>query len=213
MIPTDHTMKSLHYLIVTSTLIVAFVAVSSFIFSTISPDNRLIFMRTVDIVSTFVAIAMSIGGIGIILSDMLTHLVFAFRVRCIQVTVSQVLSGPFSVSLFRSWRSETEGIQVSNQSDLKAAATEGAATAEPAAPDAAKPAAPDAAEPAAAAHSGERADAPDAADSAKSECNSKEGEGSSTVCSSPDLQPQFEGKKGASPDDISDAISGASTVC
>lgn len=170
-------------LIVTSSLMVAMVASSSFIFSSLSPAQSSHFLLTVEIFSMYTALNVCLGGVCLLLDSLFTHGAFYAHQNTQRLIVSKIKNISMSLNETR-----IEGRQAGTVADaVKQALDASIAKAAKQAADTAKQAA-------------------DAADA-------KEGEGCSTQCSTPDMSPSFEEKKADGPEDATDdAASGASTV-
>ena len=180
-------------LIVTTSLMMAMVASSSFLFSTLSPAQSTHFLLTVDVFSMFTVVNVCLGGVCLLLDSLFTHGAFYAHQNTQRLIVSKIKNISMSLNETR-----IEGRQAGTVADaVKQALDASIAKAAKQAADTAKQA----------------PDAADAADAPASAADAKEGEGCSTQCSTPDMSPSFEEKKADGPEDAADdAASGASTV-
>jgi len=178
-------------LIVTTSLMMAMVASSSFLFSALSPAQSTHFLLTVDVFSMFTVVNVCIGGVCLLLDSLFTHGAFYAHQNTQRLIVSKIQNISMSLNETR-----IEGRQAGTVADaVKQALDASIAKAAKQAADAADASAADTAKQAA-----------DAADA-------KDGECCSTQCSTPDMSPSFEEKKADGPEDATDdAASGASTV-
>jgi hypothetical protein len=192
-------------LIVTTSLMVAMVASSSFLFSALSPAHSTHFLLTVEILSMYTAVNVCLGGVCLLLDSLFTHCAFYARENTQRFLYSKIRNDSMPYNQTRI----VGRLSGAFADAVKQAADASAADAAKQAADAAK----QAADASAADTAKQAADAADAADAPASAADAKEGEGCSTQCSTPDMSPSFEEKKADGPEDATDdAASGASTV-
>jgi hypothetical protein len=187
-------------LIVTTSLLMAMVASSSFLFSALSPAQSTHFLLTVDVFSMFTVVNVFIGGVCLLLDSLFTHYAYYAHQNTQRLIVSKIQNISMSLNETR-----IEGRQAGTVADAVKQALD--ASIAKAAKQAADASAADTAKQAA------DASAADTAKQAADAADAKDGECCSTQCSTPDMSPSFEEKKADGPEDATDdAASGASTV-